>query len=420
MKKLGMIIVALCFSFLCFGQEKSLTLEDCYRLTIENSPFSKSKAKNEELKTLKEANLKTAYLPSLTINAQATYQSDVTSLSIPIPTVKMSPVQKDQYKATFDISQLIWDGGTVKALQNIENSSLEVDNQSVEVKLYQTKERVNQVFFSILILQKKTVLLETLKKDIEAKLKCTQSGIANGMILASNEDQLKAEILKIEQQLSENQISISSTFKVLNQLTGKDFPVSTDLQIPQFEQAAPVEVSRPELLLFEKQSMKLDALSNQAKSERMPKLMAFGQLGYGRPGLNMLNNEFDTYYYVGAKFTWNVFDWKVSKRKLSTYSIQKEMLTIEKQNFDQNLAIAAEQYKGQIEQYNDLIKKDLEIISLREKITRSASSQYESGVIRSSDYITEANNEISAKLNLELHKIMLLMAQASFHFIYGK
>jgi len=72
-------------------------------------------------------NIKTLLFPQITINGQVTYQSDVTGLTIPNNLFKIDPLSKDQYKATAEIQQTLYDGGLNKKNREISQLGTEID-----------------------------------------------------------------------------------------------------------------------------------------------------------------------------------------------------------------------------------------------------------------------------------------------------
>jgi len=155
------------------------------------------------------------------------------------------------------------------------------------------------------------------------------------------------------------------------------------------------------------------------KIKTKPKLSAFAQVGYGRPGFNMFYTDFDKFYLVAARLNWNIWDWKQSNRESQIYEIQSNIIENQKETFNKNLQISAEKELSDIQKYDELIKQDNEIITLREKIVNTASSQLDNGIITSSEYMSEHNNSLQAKLNLEIHKIQLMKAKVDYLNLTG-
>jgi outer membrane protein TolC len=177
---------------------------------------------------------------------------------------------------------------------------------------------------------------------------------------------------------------------------------------------------RPEIKAFELQEQKLDFSKSLLSCKLMPKFAAFGQLGYGRPGLNMLSNSFDAFYLVGAKVSWPLWDWNETKNEKNLLDLQKQIFESQKETFNQGIKILLEKYITDIAKYENLISSDNDIISLREKVVKTAESQLENGTITATEYLTELNNLSQAKVNLQSHKIELVKAQIDYLTTKGK
>ena len=153
--------------------------------------------------------------------------------------------------------------------------------------------------------------------------------------------------------------------------------------------------------------------------QNKPTVFAFSQLGYGKPGLNMINDEFDSYYVVGVGLKWNFWDWNNTKRKKKIVSFNKDLITTQENTFNKQLNVALKNEKAKIEIYEKAIESDKEIIKLREEVTESARSKLDNGVITSTDYITELTAETQAKLKYETHKIQLVQSKVNYLYIKG-
>jgi outer membrane protein TolC len=143
-------------------------------------------------------------------------------------------------------------------------------------------------------------------------------------------------------------------------------------------------------------------------------------VGYGRPGLNMLSNDFTPWYIIGAKFTWNFWNWNANKNEKKILGIQANIIKTQQETFDRNLKIQSEKDIADITKAEEVLKTDEQIIILRERVTRAASSQLDNGVITSSDYVSRMKEETQAKVNYEMHKIQLVKARLAYLFNQGK
>jgi outer membrane protein TolC len=289
------------------------------------------------------------------------------------------------------------------------------------VELYQLKDRINQAYFSIFMLQENEAILMSNKNEIQSKLKEVQSAVANGAMLASNADILQAEIMNLDQELIEIRNDRAVDFHVLSELTSSTIPENSELVLPAVQiNSLKFEDNRPELQLYNIQQLKTGVMKNMVNTRWNPKFYAFGQAGYGRPGLNMLSNDFTPWWLFGAKMTWNIWNWNQSRNEKKIYDIQNDIIGTQKETFEKNLKIAAASNTAEMEKMEELLQKDQEIIALRTKITQSASSQLDNGVMTSSDYIARLNEETQAKMTLELHRIQLVKAKIAYLFTLGK
>lgn len=154
MRKLVWIYFIL-ISSLVLAQDEKVRLQDCYEHMLSTYPIAGQTVIHEQSAALKTKNIKSAWLPNAELKAQATYQSDVFEFDLDIPfSVDLPEVSKDQYKASVDINQMLYDWGRIRSAQNLEKANLMVNQQSTQVELNKLKEQVNKFYFTILILQK--------------------------------------------------------------------------------------------------------------------------------------------------------------------------------------------------------------------------------------------------------------------------
>lgn len=401
-----------------FSQEK-LSLEQCYALAEKNYPLAKQNDLLLKQNALDLEIINIEKLPKLDFLAQASYQSDVTSLPISIPGTTVEAPNKDQYKATVSLNQLIYDGGFINASLAEKAASLKTQQKQVEVNLYRLKEQVNQFYFSILLLQEKRELLFAKKNQLETTLNEVKAGIKYGVLLPNSDSVLEAELLKIAQQLMEVDLNKTSLTETLSMLIG--IPVSPNIKLenPEINTKLNSEIERPELELFQLQKEKIEASEQLIDKKNSPKLSGFATGGYGNPGLNMLDNSFQTYYIAGVKLNWNVFDWNSTKKQRQSLQVNKEIIDSEQEVFELNTAMEMTQQQSEINKISAFIASDEEIIALRKKILDTSRSQLKNGVITSSAYVTELTNLFEAENNLSTHQIQLQFAKANYKTTKG-
>lgn len=397
-------------------RQDTLKLNDCYDRVYEKYPNAYQERLYETTSGLKLKNLDANYLPQISFKGQATYQSDVPGISLPIPTIKIPETSKDRYQLLLDVRQIIYDGGTTSSLKNVEESQLYSDKQKVEVELYGLKQRVNDFYFSVLLLQEKKNINQVYYNDVQSKIKELTSKVENGVTPKSNLYIMQAQLLQIEQDLESIETDKIASLKMLGELM--DVSIDKDIVLklpdPKINNYEIIPGERPEYKLFEYQKSQFEAMKSSVNTRVLPKLNIFGQAGYGRPGLNILDNSFQPFYTVGLNVTWNPINWNSNSNEIQIYEANKNMIEKQKETFDKNLKVSLEKYKSDMLKYESLIKKDEELMTLRDKIVESTASQLSNGTITSTVYLTELNNKNQVLLTYKTHLIQLVQAKINF------
>ena len=413
MKRL-VILLAFAFPTFTYGQP-TLTLQECYQL-INNYPLAKQFDLLEKQNGLDLEAINTGKLPKLDFSAQATYQSDV--IQVPLSSIK--PLNKDQYRSTITANQLIYDGGSIDASLKAKSAALKTQQKQVEVNLYQLKKQVNQLYFSILLIRERKALLTAKREQLEARLKEVKSGIENGTILPASDKVLDAEMLKIERQFIEVEHNELSLFQTLSSLIGKNIEPSATLPDSEIEIDDQTQISRPELALFQLKKEQIQSSDLLLSKQNSPKISGFATGGYGNPGLNMLDNSFQTFYTVGVKLNWNIFDWSANQKKRESLLVNKELVANESEVFELTTQIELNQQQSEIEKLNAFITSDIASIELRKEVLKSAESQLQNGVITTSAYITELTNLFEDENTLSMHRIQLALMKADYNITKGQ
>jgi outer membrane protein TolC len=414
-------ILILLVLILPFGAsaQQTITLNECFDLVIENYPLAKQSGLLNEQNRLDIDAINKGKLPRLDVNAQATYQSDVTSLPIQLPNIIINPPNNDQYRATLDVTQSIYNGGMIDAKTKVTEMKGKVGQKEVEVNLYGLKNQVNQLYLSVLLLQENQALLKAKEKQLMTRLEEVAAGVKFGMLLLSSADALEVELLKIKQNYAELDHSKSGLLERLALLVGMELNKNVNLQRPEVFMDAGTESKRPELMLFDLQKERVELSTELLSKSKLPKLNAFVQGGYGNPGLNMLDNSFTTFYITGVKLNWNVFDWNKNKAEKQSLQINKEIIDTQKETFELYNNIELAGLQCELDKISEQISYDDAIIPLREKILKTAESQLKNGVITSSAYIIEFTSLYEARSNLALHKTQMLLKQIQYQITKG-
>ena len=411
------IILILLFPIAIVAQQ-ILTLQECYELATANYPLAKQSQLLATQNQLDQDVISKLKLPQLHLDAQATYQSDV--IEVPIPNAGIQPPNKDQYRATLSVNQLIYNGGATEASLNLNSAQLKSKQKQVEINLYQLKQKINQLYFSILLSQETDLLLKSKQEQLQARLQEVNSGITYGLLLPASDKVLEAELLKLKQQFTEVESNKAALIETLSQIIGQSLSASTTFQNQLMETDLKTELKRPELELFQLKKEEIEGNEALIMKQHSPKILGFATGGYGNPGLNMLDNSFQPFYVVGVKLNWQVFDWNSNKKQRESLSINKDIIDIESETFKLNTTIELNQQQKEIDKLETFITSDLEIINLRKEVLKAADSQLKNGVITSSAYITELTNLYEDENTLVKHNIQLQLAKANYKVINGQ
>lgn len=391
------------------GQE-TISIEQCYTLAEQNYPLIKQRDLISKSKDFSIMNANRSRLPQFSINGQATYQSEVTQLPIKIPGNDIPTISKDQYKIYGEVNQTLVDGGTTKVQRETLEANALLEEEKLATDLYKLRERVNQLFFGILMTDEQLKQNDIVRKDLQSGIVKTNAAIANGIALKSSGDVLQAELLKNDQRQIELKSSRRAFIDMLSLFLNRTLTENVVLQKPM--PAVPLtEINRHELRVFEHQNKLLDVQRELINAKNRPRVSLFLQAGYGRPALNFLNNDFTSYYIGGIRFSWLLSGLYTRKNEQSLIAINRNSLEVQKEVFLFNTTFTLKQQSADIARLQELAKTDNEIIALRSRIKNTALVQVENGVINSNDYLREVNAEDMAKQNQLLHEIQLLMAQ---------
>jgi outer membrane protein TolC len=417
MKILLMVVSLLMYSFFATAQINSITLDTCYVLAKQNYPLIKQYELILKTKEYSIENIAKRYLPQVNINGQASYQSDVTQLPKNIPGVPVLSI--DQYKIYAEINQSIYDGGLIKEQKKFQEANAVIDEQNLEVELYKLKDRINQLFFGILLIDAQQKQNELMKNDIQLGLNKANAKIVNGTALKSSGDILKAELLKADQQAIELKANRKSYADMLGLFINRTIDESTILIKPK-NITPSQEIKRPELLVYDYQNKIFDAQNNLLSAKNRPKLSFFAQTGFGKPAFNILSNSFDPYYIGGLRMTIPLSGNYTLKNDRSLLNINQQNIAIQKETFLFNTQLTLKQQNAEITKLEEILKTDDEIISLRTNIKNTALAQLDYGVINTSDYLREVNAEDNARQKKIQHEIQLLIAQYNERITIGE
>ncbi|MDP4239866.1 MAG: TolC family protein [Bacteroidota bacterium] len=417
--KSGVLFILLTIPIFLFAQ--SLTIETCQEKAKANYPLVKQYGLIEQTAQYNISNANKGYLPQLSLSAKATYQSEVTQIpavlgqtlsEIAKKTITFPSLSKDQYQAVAEANQLIWDGGVIAAQKKITHAGTEVEKQKLDVDLFALNERINQLFFGILLMNEQIrqneILINELEVDMSRIAAYKQNGVANQADL----DALKVERLNAGQHDTELKSTRKSYLIMLSAYTRLTIDENTELIKPEINLASLNDTTnhRPELKLFDAQNKMYESQKLLLNAGNLPKIGAFLQGGYGKPGLNMFTDGFSPFYIGGIRLSWNFSGLYSQKNNLNKLEVSKKMDDIQKETFLFNNSLLTKQQRTEIEKLQSTLMNDDEIIRLRGNIKKSTSAKVDNGTLTVTDLIRETNTENQAIQLKSLHEIQLILS----------
>lgn len=411
MKKIMISLASIILSSSSWAQ----TLEECQQAAEKNYPLIKQYGLIAKTTQLTVKNIQKGWLPQITASAQATYQSAVTAWPESMQSIyqqmglNMKGLSKDQYKIGIDLQQTIYDGGSISSQRNIAQQEGKVQEAQTEVNLYQVHQRVNEMYFSLLLLNEQIQLNEDVKALLQSSEKKLSAMVKGGTAATSDLDNVRAERLSVEQQ--------NENLKQQKQMLQRMLSVFCGLEVNNTQKPAPVQIAssvnnRPEMRLYNSQLELTEAKEKALDTQLRPKLGLFAQGFYGYPGLNMfedmMNRKWSHNGIVGIKLSWNVSAFYTHKNDKARLSAQREMIENAREVFLFNNKLEEIQQSENISRYQTMMKSDDEIIVLRTNVRKAAESKLTHGIIDVISLLREINNENAAKTQQSIHEIDML------------
>ena len=391
------------------------TLEECQQAAEKNYPVIKQYGLIAQTTELAVKNIQKGWLPQITASAQATYQSDVVSWPENMQRMyqqmglDMKGLTKDQYKIGVDLQQIIYDGGAIGSQRSIARQEGKVQEAQTEANLYQVRKRVNEMYFSLLLLDEQIRLNDDVKALLLSSEKKLAAMVKGGTAATSDFDNVKAERLSVAQQ--------NESLKSQRQMLQRMLSVFCGIEVSNPEKPAAVETSasasnRPEIRLFDNQ-LKLAEVQEKALNTKLrPTLGLYAQGYYGYPGLNMfedmISRKWSLNGIVGIKLSWNVGALYTHKNDKAKLKAQRELIENAREVFLFNNNMEQIQQTENVSRYRTMMQGDDEIIALRTNVRKAAESKLAHGIIDVNSLLREINNENAAKTQQAIHEIDML------------
>jgi outer membrane protein TolC len=411
-------------------------------------PRARQIALQETLANLRLENLDASWYPQVELSAEATYQTEVPSLNIDGAGSSVPPPEKDQYTATVEVSQRIYDGGRTRRQRRVERARLEEEKAGVRSSLFDLRESVSRSFFNALLAQEQRAQLGIFARDLRARLDLVRAQAEQGAALSTDTAAIAAELIEVRQDLAEAEARRRASLAVLEALIGQPVSRGTYLAMPNLDadvrsmratlvasgamafedeiddpaarEAWTQVIVRPEVTRFERTQDRLQAQADVADAETRPEVSAFAQGVYGRPGLDFLDDSFNPHALVGIRASWSVIDWGQADREAEQLRTEQRVVEADRNALLDRIRRETFRALYDLDRLRDALETDDEAVALREAVEESARRQLEEGVLLASDYVDRRTDVFDARLRQSIHRVELADVQARLLRILGR
>ena len=394
-------------------------LEQCKEMARKHYPAIRQYDLISQSQDYNMSNVSKAWLPQVSLSAQATYQSDVArwpdqfESMLAAQGLDMPGLRQDQYKVQIDIQQTIWDGGKSKAEKTLTESETQQSLRAADVEMYALDNRIDNLYFGILLLQEQKRQVEDMIARLQNNLDYVNALVDNGVAMQADADAVEAQMLSSGQTLHQIKSREESFRKMLELFIGDSLGTGS-LSLPQTHQLMIAESQRPELMLFDSQIKALEAKNQMLNVALTPKFALFAQGYYGYPGLNMFENMMSSRWslngIVGIRMNWNISSFYTDKTSRKQIRNAIDRVKMQKDIFSFNNRLQAEQDDAEIRRIKAVLADDDRIVRLRQNVREAAEARLQEGAIDMNDLLTKISDESAAMIARSTHEIELVKA----------
>ncbi len=404
-----------------FTQVGNTSLAECYRWAENADPRNANDQIHRQITRLELDNLEATRLPSLDLNGQAIYQSDVVELPIEMPGFQGPELPRERFQLTLDAGYTLYDGGRRDARAKQLQADLEVQQKDLDVQLYNLREQVDQWYFAILEARQQQVVLETARQDIRERLGQLQAALEYGTITAGDLDRLRVRDLELETQIQQAASAEQSALRTLERLTDTTFTNDPALALPAYDRALRnLAPQRPEFARFEAERSRTLAAGSAITAQRQPVVSLFLQTGLGFPNpLNFFDDALSPFAMGGVRASWTITDWKQHQRKREQLSLRAELLEHQEASLHQSITRTEAAYQERLQQLENQLEKQQSVLELRRKILAQSQQRLDRGLITATDYLEDLNAQTQADLRLDQLQLQRLRLQAEYRTRFG-
>ena len=403
------------------GPRDSLRLSTLQAEALAADPRIRQLGLQAQATTLGLRNLAAERLPAFSGTGQAQYQSAVTHVAVAVPGITVPTPPANTIDARLNAQQAILDP-SLRAREALEQAQLGESQAQVHTTLYGLRQEVNESFFSALLAQERAGQVEATIADLEARLRETETRRREGAATPGDTAAIAASLLQRQQDLAQIRADRRAALNRLSDLVGRSIADTTPLAIPAMDTTVTRALrtsidslrARPEYRQFTATRERLERQEAVVAAQDKPRLSAFGRLGFGRPGLNMLSSEFQSYWLAGVQVQWAPWNWGSTERDRESLAIQRDIVATNEAAFTASLRRGVQQSLATMERLDTTLVLDDRIIALREQVEQETAAKLRESVVTAAEYADRATELLAARLARAQHRVELAQARAVF------
>ena len=400
------------------GPSAGLQLAALQQAAVDADPrFAQLKLQQAQT-DLRVGNIDAERKPSIGVEGQVQWQSDVPTPPpfLPGGTPLFLP-PKDTYDAHLRIEQRIFDP-TVSTRADLERAQLAESQSRVRVALFGLRQEVNNAFFTAAMLQERAGALAAAVANLETRLRETTARVNSGTALAADAATVEAALLQRRQDQAELRVNRAAALARLSLLTGRPIPEDTNLDLPDLrDRVAQARTTlntraRPEYDQFARSRDRVGRQQETVATQTQFRVSAYGRVGYARPGLNIIDDQFEFYGLVGVQLQWKPFDWHSEGREREALALQSQIIAADEAAFTKTIERTSDTDLRTIDRLAETIALDDRIVALREQIDRSTETRFRENVVTASEYLDRNTELLDARFTQAAHRVELAQAGA--------
>ncbi len=401
------------------AQQRSVDIASLQQAAVDTDPRLQQLQLLNAQTELRLRNIAAARLPSITVDGQAQYQSDVPRPPLTLPGgLPLFLTPKATYDSGLRIDQRLFDA-SINAQGALERAQLAEQQARVRTTLFSLRQQVNEAFFTAAALQARQGALGAAITDLSARLDETNERVGAGTALQADAASIEATLLQRRQDEEELRAARRTALARLAILTGQTVSENDTLAMPDLaaavsraRQASGELRARPEYDLFARTRERLAKQQDAAAAQERPRVSTFARVGYGRPGLNFVSDQFESYGLGGVRVQWNAWTWGSSSREREALAIQQQIVAADQAAFAKGLGESIEGAAATVDRLQATLALDDRIVALREQIERSTQARFQEGVVTASEFLDRSSELLQARFARATHQVELAQAGA--------